>query len=325
MLSNISKYVYEVYRQKSVSLAAKKLYISQPALSAAIQKAEKELGAPIFDRRTLPFSLTPEGKIYIDALEQMLIIQKQTEVRLQDMNQIHGGTLRIGSAAHLSYYIIPKVLELFYRRYPQVDVKIFTVDPNKVLDLLEKGVADIVLMTTDTLFDDYITVPLFEETLVVAMPANTPGIEPLEMYAVTYEELLHKTYPNEKLITDTSLFRNFEFIYNPPDTYMHKKKKNLFGKTELIPYITSNTNRQQLNYNLMLSGFGAVLTTDANIATMPSKSDCKYFVVGGPAAKQNFSMVYSKLDKTQSLILRNFIDIAQDLFSCEHPFTILAP
>lgn len=323
MLSNISKYVYEVYRQKSVSLAAKKLYISQPALSAAIQKAEKELGTLIFDRSTLPFSLTPEGKIYIDALEQMLMIQKQAEVRLQDMNEIRGGTLRIGTSAHLSYYIIPKVLELFHQQYPQVDVNIFTVDPNKVLELLEQQMVDIVLMTTDTLPDGYIAAPLFEETLVVAMPADTPGIEALEMYAVTYDELLHKTYPDEKLVTDTSLFRNFEFIYNPPDTYIHKKRKNLFGKTDIIPYITSNTNRQQLNYNLMRSGFGAVLTTDANISTMPAQSDCQYFVLGGPTAKQSFSIVYSNFNKTQGLISRSFIEIAQNLFSCEHPFIIL--
>ena len=40
MLDNNSRYVYEVYKLKSVSLAAKKLYISQPALSSAIKKAE---------------------------------------------------------------------------------------------------------------------------------------------------------------------------------------------------------------------------------------------------------------------------------------------
>ena len=44
MLDTLAKYVYEVYRSKSVSAAAKKLYISQPALSSSIKKAEKELG-----------------------------------------------------------------------------------------------------------------------------------------------------------------------------------------------------------------------------------------------------------------------------------------
>ena len=43
---NEMKYVYEVYKEKSFSKAAKKLFISQPALSNMVRKAEKEMGAP---------------------------------------------------------------------------------------------------------------------------------------------------------------------------------------------------------------------------------------------------------------------------------------
>ncbi len=85
MLDNLSKYVYEVYRCKSVSAAAKKLYLSQPALSTAIKKAEDELGAAIFNRKTIPFTLTAEGKIYIETIEKILLLEQQTHDRIQDM------------------------------------------------------------------------------------------------------------------------------------------------------------------------------------------------------------------------------------------------
>ena len=54
MLNTTARYIYTVYRLTSVSLAAQELYISQPALSRAIKKAETELGVPIFNRKTLP-------------------------------------------------------------------------------------------------------------------------------------------------------------------------------------------------------------------------------------------------------------------------------
>ena len=76
MLDSTARYVYEVYWLKSVSNAANSLFISQPAISAAIRKAEKDFGAPIFNRKTLPFTLTEEGKIYIAALEKMLALAK---------------------------------------------------------------------------------------------------------------------------------------------------------------------------------------------------------------------------------------------------------
>ena len=68
MLETNAKYIYTVYRLKSVSLAAQELYISQPALSRAIKKAEKELGIQIFNRKTIPLSVTTEGKLYIEAI-----------------------------------------------------------------------------------------------------------------------------------------------------------------------------------------------------------------------------------------------------------------
>ncbi len=48
------EYVYEVYKEKSFSKAAKNLYISQPSLSATIKRIENRIGFPIFDRSITP-------------------------------------------------------------------------------------------------------------------------------------------------------------------------------------------------------------------------------------------------------------------------------
>ena len=61
---NEMKYVYAVYQEKSFSKAAKKLFISQPALSNMVRKAEREVGAAIFDRSTIPLTITKEGAHY---------------------------------------------------------------------------------------------------------------------------------------------------------------------------------------------------------------------------------------------------------------------
>ena len=68
MLEKID-YVYAVYMEKSFSKAAKKLFISQPALSKIIRKAEQDIGVSIFDRSTIPITVTPEGEKYIEAIQ----------------------------------------------------------------------------------------------------------------------------------------------------------------------------------------------------------------------------------------------------------------
>ena len=53
-MEQAAKYVYRVFQEKSITKAAEKLFISQPALSAAIARHEKELGFQIFNRSTIP-------------------------------------------------------------------------------------------------------------------------------------------------------------------------------------------------------------------------------------------------------------------------------
>ena len=82
---NEMKYVYAVYQEKSFSKAAKKLYISQPALSNRVRKAEREVGAAIFDRSTIPLTITKEGAHYIESVEEILFIQRNLKSYFEDL------------------------------------------------------------------------------------------------------------------------------------------------------------------------------------------------------------------------------------------------
>ena len=72
-----ASYIYAVYKERSFSKAADKLFISQPSLSLMVKKAESQLGLPVFNRRTNPVSLTPFGVEYIQALEEMYALENR--------------------------------------------------------------------------------------------------------------------------------------------------------------------------------------------------------------------------------------------------------
>ena len=303
MLDNISNYIYTVYKLKSITLAAQELYISQPALSGAIKREEERLGFKIFNRKTLPLTLTAEGKCYIDALEKMRQIEHESMEKIDDMRHANGGTLRLGTATHLSFYVIPKILKEFQKRYPKVDIHITITDTPGLFDLLKNETADIIFTTESS--EEYRSTVLLEEHFVVAMPHNmvTPELMP---YALSYEQLFES---GVKAVDDLSLFHDIEFVYTPPKTAIQKKRKILFGRDELPHYITSNATRHQFNYNLMCAGFGALLTTDANLATMPPSDDFCLFVLSDANARQNFSIV--SLD--DSLLSQKFTELALEI------------
>lgn len=323
MLDNLSRYVYEVYRVKSVSQAAQNLFISQPALSTAIRKVEQELGVPIFNRRTLPFTLTAEGRIYIESIEKMLELESQTAERIRGIRQFRGGTLRIASSSHISHRLLPRILRQFHNIYPQVESSLFHVDTsvqimdkNSLFDQLDKSLVDIVLLPIETEPEGYRVDRLFPQSMVVAMLEDTPITPALQDYALTWHQLALQEYPTEKIVTDLSLFQSVDFVHMPPGSYITKRRTSLFGKFGVAPHVISNTSHVLMNYNLMLSGFGALLTTDCNIITMPPNDGCRYFVLSRAAASQDFCAVYLEKENAGNAdLIHAFTDTAKEMLS----------
>jgi len=310
MLDTVSTYIYTIYKHKSISLAAQELFISQPALSSALKREEEKLGFKIFNRKTIPLTLTQEGKQYIEALEKVLQIERESLDKIDDIRHANGGTLTIATATHLSYYVIPKVLKLFQSKYPQVDIHITMTDTNKLFELLDNDTVDVIFTHEAAPTEEFVTTVLFEERFVAAIP-NQMIPPQLAAFAITHQQLLQGDYDAQKIISDVSLFHDLEFIYTPPKTTMHKKRRILFGKDDLPHYITSNAPRQQFNFNLMCAGFGAFLTTDANLATMQPHDSYHLFVISDLRIKQCFSVIAKPSENT---LAANFAAVAQTLF-----------
>ncbi len=320
MLDTISKYVYEVYRSKSVSAAAEKLYLSQPALSAAIKKAEQAIGAEIFNRKTLPFTLTPEGKIYIKAIEKMMEIESETFSKIQDIKENIGGVITIATSTNLSYYVIPKICEHYKAKFPHIDINIIHSKTSELSEMLTNNSADLIFIPTEASAPDFTVIPLIHENMIVASRRDFPQIKHLLDSALSYEDILNRDIPEEKLITDMSVFHGVDFVYSSPDSNIYKKRKLIFSDTTSHPSINTSFQNQRLDYNLMRSSFGALLTTDADIVTTPKDDNLVYFALKNPSAKQSFCIAHSKTpDSPQYKIINEFIKTALDFFSSENP------
>ena len=124
MIFNGKEYVYEIYRERSFSTAAQKLYTTQPALSNKIKRIEDEIGSPIFDRSTSPIQLTEVGKAYIEAVEQMIRLEENFANFLADTQNLKKGSLSIGSGAMFSSYVLPPLLAEYKAAFPCVEVSV---------------------------------------------------------------------------------------------------------------------------------------------------------------------------------------------------------
>ena len=120
------KVFYHVARLGSITLAAKALFLSQPAVSKCIRQLEKVLGCALFYRMHKGMRLTPEGEVLYQhvaqACEQIAIGEK----KIQAMLHLDWGSIHIGSSDMIMHAFLLPYLERFHKDYPKVRISTIT-------------------------------------------------------------------------------------------------------------------------------------------------------------------------------------------------------
>ena len=124
MEQNLSQYkiFYKVAKAGNISKAAKKLYISQPAISKAISKLKDSLGLSLFTRSSRGVQLTAEGEILFEHAREAFDALDRGEMELKRIQEFDIGHLRIGVSNTLCKYILLFYLKTFIDQYPHMKV-----------------------------------------------------------------------------------------------------------------------------------------------------------------------------------------------------------
>ena len=314
-----AKYAYQVYKERSFSAAAKVLYVSQPALSAAISRLEKDLGIHIFDRTKLPLTLTPQGIIYIQAIEEIMESERNMHQRIRDLSDMSYGTLTIGGSSFSSYSLMTETCGAFHKKYPNIKMilDIGNVGPPYILyDKLKNGEIDL-LVTYIADNSKYITEPILEERLVIAMSKEMRGAQELSHLALTHEEILSGSYSEEQEIEDLSIFNNVEFINYLERSDISRRMTRMLGNFRTAACDIKNARHGEMHYNLMCAGIGAVITTEGTIRQKQHNAEnILYFL---PKSKESHRTIYlaRQHSSDDNPIIKNFIKIAKSYWSSQ--------
>lgn len=317
-METISKYAYEVYKQGSFTKAAKNLFISQPSLSAAISRLENDLGFRIFDRSTVPCSLTPQGRIYVESIEEIIEVENNMRKRLKDFSDDYNSSLAIGGASFASYLILSEICSEFFKSYPEVNVTLDIGNIGSASNLIEKiDTKELdILVTYVSNYPNLISEPIFEERLVIAMHKKMPGSEKLAHLALTRDEILTKRYSIDREIEDTSIFSAIEFLEFPRKSNVNLRMSKILGNYRSSRYNIENARHSEMHYNLMCAGIGAVLTSTLAIAQKPYDENILFFMPKSEESYRKIYLAYNFSSRNNQLI-KNFIRVAKDIYSAK--------
>lgn len=315
-MNSAEKYIYEVYFEKGFSAAARKLYISQPALSNAIKNHEKHLGYKIFNRRTSPITLTREGSIYIKYLEERIDLEKELKNRLKSLDSNLEKRIAIGGSKSAAFNIIPKLCSEFHRQFPDVNITIDTGEfgpESDLFDRLKRDVLDFVICTNINP-GEYNSLLLKREKYMIVMHKNYPGIEKLQKYSLSFNDVVGLAHPHEKEITDWTLFKDIKLFKPGQNTKSGRVFSEFFKITGDEPCRILHHHRMDIQYSLMREGMGAILMPQSSIIDKGDDSEnlC-YFDVNLPDNQRDIWLIY-KEDSLRSRYVKDFIAVAGKLY-----------
>jgi DNA-binding transcriptional LysR family regulator len=113
-----------VAREKSVTKAARSLFITQPAVTMQIKSLEEDLELRLFNKYGKSLQLTHAGEVLFEYAERIFEIVEEMEYVLRGHAELKHGTLTIGTTRSFAKYLMPDLLARYQERYPDVKVSL---------------------------------------------------------------------------------------------------------------------------------------------------------------------------------------------------------
>ncbi|WP_045498295.1 LysR family transcriptional regulator [Vibrio hyugaensis] len=159
----------------SISAAAKKLHVTQPAISKRIANLEVQLGCRLFDRIGRQLTLTQTGNLLLPKADTIL---RDVNSVVQLMNDVSGkvtGKLSIATSHHIGIHRLPPILKAFIQHYPLVEPDLHFMDSEQIYVEVSLGYHDFGLATlTETQATKLQTTPLWFDKLCLAVSIDHP-------------------------------------------------------------------------------------------------------------------------------------------------------
>ena len=310
---NGMEYIYAVYQEKSFSAAAKKLFISQPSLSASVRRVEERIGSPIFDRSTKPLTLTECGQKYIRCAEQIMTIQSDFEGYLNDWSELKTGSLRLGGSSLYSSQVLPKIIRRFSAAYPGVQVSLIEGNSEMLQTMLQEGSLDII-MDNFTL-DPHIYERLIfkQERLFLAVPKKFAVNDRLGQYGISAEEISRgpETWTEFRPVPLIE-FQNEPFIFLKPENDTGKRARMFCHNAGFVPHVLFELDQQMTSYQISRSGLGVCFLSDTLITNLMDDERMIYYPLE-PSSSQRNLCLYRKLGHFAGRAMEEFFRIAKTL------------
>lgn len=157
------EYILAVNQFRHFAKAAEYCRVTQPTLSAMIQKLEEELDTRIFDRSQQPVCPTPVGIHIIEQAQNILVQANRIKNIIEEEKHSLTGTFKLGILPTVAPYLLPRFFPQLMKKYPDLDIRVVEMKTNDIKKALQTGEIDAGIVASLAGMEELQQTPLFYE------------------------------------------------------------------------------------------------------------------------------------------------------------------
>ncbi|MDF2553652.1 MAG: LysR family transcriptional regulator [Chryseobacterium sp.] len=280
------EYLIAVDKYKHFGKAAQACFITQPTLSAMIQKFEDELDVKVFDRTTHPIRTTDVGLQIIDQAKVIIEAVNELKNKANLLNNILGGTINLGIIPTVSSFILPTEIFHFLEDNPKILMNVKEMTTDNIIKALKAGELDAGIISTpydnaNEFYQDF----LFNEELMI--------------YSSDTEANKKNTFivPDELNVEKVWLLEEGNCLRNQFENICHLKENRL--KPKNLDFLASNI--QTLVHMVDKVG-GISILPELALNQLSEEQKSKVFRFKKPFPYREISIIYYKPTFKQKII-----------------------
>lgn len=273
MDTNVFHYCLEVEENKNITLAAKHLFISQPALTKQLNKLEKELGFQLFDRTRSPVTATPQGEIFLNFAHRYVEMEQELLESLQQFQPVQAEPVRIATTHRGGAYAGFQAAS-FMLAHPEISLEYTNRSSAQCEEDLENEQADLAIYTEPVRSDKLEYMPVQEDPLVFVIPKNSPILEGLDLSGNSLEHPVQ---------IDPQRFRSpaIRYILATKGQGLYYAENAFFKKYRITPINPQRIDYVDTRYLVACSGCGIALLPHMTIRKSKNTQNEIYGMVKG--------------------------------------------
>ena len=308
-------YLKVILENPTLSVAAEKLSISQPALSAALKKAEEQLCAPIFDRSQKPWILTEAGHLYYEQGMQYLSTVENLKQQIKDIHDIKTGHLTIGGSNCFNTSYLPQALSKFTKEYPGIET---TLLDGTIPDMLEKtfrGEIDLFLTPGFPKHPQITYEKIFQEKILLCVPRSYAVNQTYAHLQIPLEVILHGQITDDMDASkELSLqaFVEYPFILLQESQQIGQMFRQLIAQSGIMPKRVMSTDQMITSLSCTNAGLGISLISETAIRCGNFKEYPVFYLLDHTLCSREMYIAYHS-QKYVSNASREFIQILKNI------------